>query len=56
MDEEAYPSDEELVSRAPTPQDLADLCRILKSSGTRYIVVGGFAIRGAGYGRETMES
>ena len=33
---------------------MADLCRNLNASGTRYIVVGGFAIRGAGYGRETM--
>ncbi|MDA0767403.1 MAG: hypothetical protein O3A87_06190 [Verrucomicrobia bacterium] len=27
----------------------------MNASGTRYIVVGGFAIRGAGYGRETMD-
>lgn len=55
MDEEEYPSEDELVSRAPTPQDLADLCRILNATGTRYIVVGGFAIRGAGYSRETLD-
>lgn len=55
MDEEEYPGEEELVSRAPTPQALADLCRHLNASGTCYIVVGGFAIRGAGYGRETMD-
>jgi hypothetical protein len=55
MDEEEYPGEGELVSRAPTPQDLADLCRILNASGTRYIVVGGFAIRGAGYSRETLD-
>jgi len=55
MEEGKYPGEEELVSRAPTPQDLADLCRLLNASGTRYIVVGGFAIRGAGYSRETME-
>jgi hypothetical protein len=55
MDAEEYPGEDELVSRAPTPQDLADLCRILNASGTRYIVVGGFAIRGAGYGRETLD-
>jgi hypothetical protein len=55
MEEETYPGEGERTSRAPTPQDLADLCRTLNESGTKYIVVGGFAIRGAGYGRETMD-
>ena len=55
MAEEEYPGEDELVSRAPTPQDLANLCRHLNDSGARYVVVGGFAIRGAGDGRETMD-
>ncbi len=55
MDEGEHPGEEDLVSRAPTPQDLADLCRTLNDLETRYVVVGGFAIRGAGYGRETMD-
>ncbi len=55
MDDETYGSEEELISRAPSTEDLVDLCRYLNASGTKYIVVGGFAIRGAGYGRETMD-
>lgn len=55
MDEEEYPGENELTSRPPTPKDLADLCRRLNDSGTAYLVVGGFAIRAAGYSRETMD-
>jgi hypothetical protein len=55
MDDETYGSEEELISRAPSTEDLVALCRYLNASGTKYIVVGGFAIRGAGYGRETMD-
>lgn len=55
MDEQEYPGEGELTSRPPSPKDLADLCRQLNDSGTHYIVVGGFAIRGAGYSRETLD-
>lgn len=55
VDQNDSPEQEPLISRAPTPQDLSDLCKILNESQTRYIVVGGLAIRGAGYLRETMD-
>ena len=55
MDEEEYSSEEELTSRAPSTEDLVNLCRLLNGSETKYLVIGGFAIRGAGYGRETMD-
>ncbi len=55
VDQSDSPEEEPLVSRQPSPRDLSDLCRILNGSNARYIVVGGFAIRGAGYLRETMD-
>jgi len=48
------PSDE-LTSREPTVEDLRDLCRALNERGAKYLVVGGFAIRAAGYIRSTMD-
>jgi hypothetical protein len=45
----------ELISRAPTEDDLVNLCRALNSSGARYIVVGGFAIIQAGLLRTTSD-
>jgi len=42
-------------SRPPSVEDLVCLCRELNEKGARYLVVGGFAIRGAGYIRETMD-
>jgi hypothetical protein len=42
-------------SRQPTVEDLVDLCRRLNELEAKYIVVGGFAIRGAGYIRETHD-
>ena len=48
------PSDE-LESREPTVEDLRDLCRELNQRGAKYVVVGGFAIRAAGYIRSTMD-
>lgn len=39
----------------PSVEDLVALCRLLNDCGTKYVIVGGFAIRGAGYGRETMD-
>lgn len=41
------------VSRPPSVEDLVELCRELNERGVRYLVVGGFAIRNAGYPRET---
>ena len=41
--------------REPTLEDLVKLCRILNGLGAKYIVVGGFAIRAAGYSRTTMD-
>lgn len=41
--------------RAATLEDLVELCRELNKQGAKYVVVGGFAIRAAGYLRETMD-
>ncbi len=41
--------------REPTLEDLVKLCRALNEAGARYIVIGGFAIRAAGYIRNTMD-
>jgi hypothetical protein len=48
-------SDNTLESREPTLEDLRDLCRALNDRGARYVVIGGFAIRAAGYNRRTMD-
>jgi len=56
MDVEDDQSPEEgLESREPSIEDLVGLCRELNERGARYLVVGGFAIRGAGYLRATMD-
>ena len=44
---------EPLTSRPPSVEDLVMVCRSLNEQGVRYVVVGGFAIRNAGYIRET---
>lgn len=44
---------EGLTSRQPSVEDLVNLCRELNARGARYVVVGGFAVRSAGYIRET---
>ncbi len=54
MADDHAPSDT-LESREPTLEDLRDLCRALNECGARYVVVGGFAIRAAGYNRRTMD-
>jgi hypothetical protein len=41
--------------REPTLEDIVSLCRALNSAGARYVVVGGFAIRAAGFTRNTMD-
>jgi sugar phosphate isomerase/epimerase len=49
------PESADLESREPTVEDLRDLCRALNERGARYIVIGGFAMRAAGYNRRTMD-
>ena len=53
--EDDHAPDPALESREPTLEDLRDLCRVLNERGARYIVIGGFAIRAAGYNRRTMD-
>jgi hypothetical protein len=48
-------SPEELASRPPSLEDVVGLCRALNELGAKYVLVGGFAIRAAGYVRETMD-
>jgi hypothetical protein len=55
MDVEDDHTPEELESREPSVEDLLNLCRTLNELGARYVVVGGFAIRAAGYERRTMD-
>jgi hypothetical protein len=45
----------ELESREPTVEDLRNLCHQLNQRGARYLIIGGFAIRAAGYNRGTMD-
>ena len=45
--------DDSLEAREPTLEDLRDLCGALHARGARYVVIGGFAIRAAGYNRRT---
>lgn len=58
MDDETYWTEESVThngpeSRQPTVEDLLELCRELNRNEAKYLIVGGFAIRGAGYIRET---
>lgn len=46
---------EGLESREPSVEDLVELCRALNAQRARYLVVGGFAVRAAGYIRSTMD-
>ena len=48
-------SPEEVETRIPTLSDLVELCRELNARKARYVVVGGFAIRAAGYTHATMD-
>lgn len=45
----------ELESREPTVEDLVGLCRELNRNRVRYLIIGGFAMRGVGYIRGTMD-
>ncbi len=49
------PSTSELEPREPTLEDLRDLCRELNQRNALYVVVGGWAMRAAGYNRRTMD-
>ena len=51
--EDDPPQEGELTSRAPTEQDLVELCRTLNQQGARYLVVGGFAVMYSGHVRTT---
>ena len=51
--EDDTPEKSELISRAPTQEDLVSLARALNAEGALYLVVGGFAIISAGYPRST---
>ncbi len=53
--EDDEPQEGDLVSRAPTEDDLVAMCRLLNESGARYMIVGGFAIMYAGHGRTTTD-
>lgn len=44
-----------LQCREPTLEDLVALCGWLNAEQAHYVVVGGFAIRAAGYNRNTMD-
>ncbi len=44
-----------LESREPSVEDLVSLCRHLNEEGAEYLIVGGFAMRAAGYDRRTMD-
>jgi hypothetical protein len=48
-------STSELEPREPTIEDLRDLCRELNERGALYVVIGGWAMRAAGYNRRTMD-
>ncbi len=45
----------DLASREPTVEDLRLLCRALNERGAHYLIIGGFALRAAGYVRTTMD-
>src|SRR5712675_1339488 len=49
------PPESGLEPREPTIEDLRDLCRALNEQAALYIVIGGFAVRAAGYNRRTMD-
>ncbi len=46
---------EGLTSRDPSVEDVVTICRELNARGARYLVVGGFAVRQAGYSRTTSD-
>ena len=54
MEDDHMPS-KGLESREPSVEDLVGLCRELNKQDAKYIVIGGFAMRAAGYDRRTMD-
>jgi hypothetical protein len=52
-DEDDEAGEGELISRAPTQEDVVNLCRTLNELGVKYLVVGGFAVIHSGYPRTT---
>ncbi len=46
---------EELTPREPSVEDVVNICRELNARGASYMVVGGFAVRQAGYSRTTSD-
>lgn len=53
--ENDYPPIDRLEPREPTVEDLTNICREFNRLGVRYLVVGGFAMRVAGFARQTMD-
>lgn len=53
--ESDYPPIDRLEPREPTVEDLTNICREFNRLGVRYLVVGGFAMRVAGFARQTMD-
>src|SRR6476661_3047956 len=51
--EDDAPEEGDVISRAPTEDDLVSICRLLNQANARYLVLGGFAIIYSGYGRST---
>jgi hypothetical protein len=54
-DENAHSQTPEPESREPTVRDLVQLCAELNRRSAQYIVIGGFAMRAAGFPRSTMD-
>ncbi len=54
-DDHSSPQEGQLESREPSVEDLVELCRFLNDEGAEYLVIGGFAIRAAGFDRRTMD-
>lgn len=54
-DDDPQAEPKEMQSREPSVEDLVELCRQLNGSGARYNVIGGFAMRAAGYDRHTID-
>jgi len=51
----AAPEEHPDTTRQITAEDLVSICRSLNEQGARYVVIGGMAIRAAGYLRETFD-
>ncbi len=55
LDDDHADEEEQLESREPSLEDVVALCDHLNEQQARYIVIGGFAMRAAGYDRRTMD-